>query len=88
MGQGSAPVKASRALVYVLCTPGPACQLGMAHVVEIPPPAVPENSPWFHGISLGAGPRAWRVVPPTPVTQGSLAGSSTWRLVSRELGKM
>src|SRR6202035_2724077 len=82
-----APVKVLAALVNALCTPGPRCHAGMVHVDELPPPPVPAKSPEFHAVSVGAGPRASRVVPPTPVTHGWLAGSSTARRVSDELGK-
>ena len=33
--------------------------------------------PLFHTLSVGRGPRAVIVVPPTPVTKGWLEGSST-----------
>ena len=88
VGHGCAPVKASRALVAVLWTPGPRCHAGMVHVVEFPPPPVPLNRPRFHTDSLGGGPSPLIVVPPTPVTHGWPAGSSTSRRVSLELGKM
>ena len=61
-------------MVTVLWTPGPRCQAGMVHVVEFPPPPVPLNRPRFHTDSVGAGPSALIVVPPTPVTQGWLGG--------------
>ncbi len=87
VGQGCAPVKASCDFVSTLWTPGPRCHVGMVHIVELPPPDAPEYRPVFHTDSVGAGPRALSVVPPTAVTHGWLAGSSTCRRVSMALGK-
>src|SRR5579862_8298630 len=58
----------------------------MPHTCETPPPPAPGSKfpasapalpPPFHTTSLGGGPRALIVVPPTAVTNGWLAGSST-----------
>ena len=43
--------------------------------MEIPPPVAPEAL--FHTVWVGGGPSLDIVVPPTPVTSGWLAGSST-----------
>ncbi|MGD0321356.1 MAG: hypothetical protein ABSC00_07120 [Acidimicrobiales bacterium] len=55
-------------LVNALCTPGPACQAGIVHSSDTPPPPAP--STLFHTCSVGRGPRELSVVPPTPVTHG------------------
>src|SRR5579871_6203286 len=55
---------------------------GIGHNVEMPPPPAPGLELLvvvFHTTSL-LGVPSWSVVPPTPITYGWLAGSSTWRL--------
>src|SRR5579884_4339812 len=49
----------------------------MAQTVEMPPPLAPVWTPSFHTLSDGRGPSESIRVPPTPVTYGWLAGSST-----------
>ena len=68
----------------LLCTPGPSCHDGIVHCVDSPPPVVPSKVPVFHTFSTGAGPTESSWVPPTDVTPGWLAGSSTSRLVLAE----
>ncbi len=60
-------------------TPVPVCQLGRAKKMLTPPPLVPPKLPSFHTVSLLTALPELRinVVPPTPVTLGSLAGFST-----------
>src|SRR5947209_18610605 len=56
---------------------------GIDHICEMPPPPAPPwpdsptTEPLFQTDSLGAGPGLLSVVPPVPVTNGLLAGSST-----------
>jgi hypothetical protein len=51
---------------------------GIVYRLEMPPPPAPASLELsFHTVSVGGGPRAVKLVPPTPVTYGWLAGSST-----------
>ena len=63
---------------------------GIGHSDDTPPPPAPTAgvpgaalSALFQTLSTGGGPIALRVVPPTPVTSGWLAGSSTAAVSSR-----
>ncbi len=57
---------------------------GMAQASEIPPPAAPPALPLFQTVSAGGSVALVIVVPPTDVTYGWLAGSSSDRLVATE----
>src|ERR1700691_3637004 len=51
------------------------CQLGAPQIEEGPPPLAPPSLPSFQTCSLGGFEASVMVVPPTPTTNGSLAGS-------------
>ncbi len=65
-------------------SPSVVWKFGIANSCEIPPPPAPDAylALSFHTDSVGAGPKALSVVPPTPVTSGWDAGSLTPRLKS------
>src|SRR6202012_3646045 len=57
---------------------------GIGQKLETPPPVAPACTvgpsnvpPLFHTVSVGRGPVAVSVVPPTPVTNGWLGGAAT-----------
>src|SRR5215475_844602 len=56
--------------------------VGMSWKADTPPPPAPTLL--FHTASVAGGPTDWSVVPPTPVTNGWLAGSSTASAVRAE----
>jgi len=63
----------------VVVVPGPVWHDGWVKLDETPPPPDPYLS--FHTVSVEPLPNSDREVPPTPVTVGWLAGSSTSRPV-------
>src|ERR1700687_432316 len=65
-------------IVAPVAIPGALCQLGRDQIVEAPPPPAPplESIPSFQMVSI-SGLVFDTVRPPTPVTKGWLAGSST-----------